>query len=141
MSVLPEGSDLGLLLGSVSILFSLGGAFDDISPISPRLLGPYDENNPDTWIDVPVSFTPTHNADQETTLVVQARGVGDAAEDVVVSTRLAASSLGPPRIIVHPTEWEFRDPRGAPTSLPLCPPLGYATASASPSGLSASLSG
>ncbi len=97
--------------------FSLGGAFDDISPISPRLLGPYDENNPDTWIDVPVSFTPTHNADQETTLVVQARGVGDAAEDVVVSTRLAASSLGPPRIIVNPTELEFRDPRGEPLNL------------------------
>ena len=97
--------------------FSIPEEFNEISPASPRFLAPYDEADPETWIEVPVTFTPSNNSNQETSLVVQAAAVGDATEPPIASARLAASSQGPPVIAVTPTVLEFKDADGGPLPL------------------------
>ena len=97
--------------------FQIPDEFDDISPGTPLHLAPYDPDDPSPWIDIPVTYTPTSNSHQETSLVVQAAPLSEGEDAPVASARLAASSLGPPSIIVSPTELHFRSPDGDPLAL------------------------
>lgn len=91
--------------------FSLPPEFAGISPASPRILPPYNPNDASTWIDVPVTFRPTRNANQSTTLTVNAHA-GDPAAAVNIPAQLTASSLGPPQINVSATELTYRQDDG-----------------------------
>ena len=97
--------------------FEIPPEFSRLSPASPQQLPPYDPTDPTSWIDIPVTFTPSNNSDQETSLVVQAARIYEEGEAPVASTRLAASSLGPPHIQVSPTTLHFRDSDGGPLAL------------------------
>ncbi len=96
--------------------FTIPATFADISPANPLFLPPYDENDPSTWIEVPVTFTPSDNSNHENSMTVQAHA-GDETGSVDVSTALSGSSLGPPRIQVNPTELTFTDVGGAALNL------------------------
>ena len=87
--------------------FVIPAEFAAISPAAPRLLPPYNPNDPTTWIEVPVTFRPTRNSNQETVLIVNAHsGAPESAIDV--RARLVASSLGPPQIAVSATELVYK---------------------------------
>lgn len=96
--------------------FSIPDDFAAVVPEHPIILAPFDENNPDTWIDVPVTFKPTRFANQSTMFTVSARA-GNTDEVVNVSARLSGSSLGPARISVNPSEVTFRADSGEPLSM------------------------
>jgi hypothetical protein len=76
-------------------------------------LPPYNGQDASTWADVPITFAPTRYANHESKLTVRARA-GQGTELVNVSARLSGSSLGPPTIVVTPTELEFKTDRGEP---------------------------
>jgi hypothetical protein len=87
--------------------FSIPAEFAAVSPAAPRLLPPYNPNDPSTWIEVPVTFRPTDNHTQETQLTVNAHS-GDPASAINVAARVVASSLGPPQIAVSATELVYQ---------------------------------
>lgn len=92
--------------------FSIPTEFAVVAPSAPILLPPYNPNDPNTYIDVPVTFRPTRNANQETTLTVNAHS-GDPAGAINVQARLVASSLGPPQINVSATELVYKQDDGS----------------------------
>lgn len=96
--------------------FSIPEELGNISPANPRYLPPYDENDPTTWIEVPVSFAPTTNADHENVLTVQAHA-GDESGSVQVNANLSGSSLGPPVIQINPSELVFKTDSDEPLNL------------------------
>lgn len=113
--------------------FSIPPTLASVTPAAPRLLAPFDPNNPQTWIDVPVTFAPTSNAAHEARLTVAANS-GTGSESVDVSVRLAGSSLGPPKIEVTPLSLDFRT---AATNQPLnVGSIGFEQVSVSNSGQS-----
>lgn len=77
------------------------------------LLPPYNPNDPNTWLNVEITYQPTDNRDATDELVVRAHH-GDPAAANFVKTRVTGSSLGPAQIEVNPTTLEFRDPSGDP---------------------------
>ena len=96
--------------------FSIPEELADISPANPLYIPPYDENDPTTWVEVPVTFAPTTNDDHENTLTVQAHA-GDDTGSVVVNAQLSGSSLGPPVIQVNPSELVFKTDNDQPLNL------------------------
>lgn len=91
--------------------FSIPTEFAAIEPPSPLLLPPYDPNNPDTIIEVPVTLRPTRLANFEAELKVQAH-YGDPTAADRFSTTLTGTSLGPPQISVSTTELVYQQDDG-----------------------------
>lgn len=91
--------------------FSIPTEFAAIEPPSPLLLPPYDPNNPDTIIEVPVTLRPTRLANFEAELKVQAH-YGDPTAADRFSTSLTGTSLGPPQISVSTTELVYQQDDG-----------------------------
>ena len=97
--------------------FSIPDELGAISPANPVLLPPFDPRNPDTWLDVPITFSPTENANQETLFTVQAHA-GDSSAAVNVDARISGSSLGPPVLSLTPDDsLTFTAPDGSPLGL------------------------
>lgn len=100
------------LSGSHPDQFTIPTEFVAVNPGSPLLLPPYDPNNPDTVIEVPVTFAPTALRSNNATLSVKAHA-GDPTAAVTVSAELTGSSLGPPQIEVQPLdELVYREDNG-----------------------------
>ena len=102
---LPRGTD-----------FSIPEEFSSIRPSNPTVLPPYDEADPETWIEVPITLEPTNNLDHENDLFVVARP-SEEEEAIEVSVALTGSSKGPPRIQVTPDELIFETAAGDPLPL------------------------
>jgi hypothetical protein len=91
--------------------FTIPNEFLAITPPAPRLLPPYNPEDPSTVIEVPVTIAPLVLKDLAATLNVQAH-TGDPLSSVTVSADLTGSSLGPPQINVSATELVYRDDNG-----------------------------
>jgi hypothetical protein len=112
--------------------FSIPDELVAVSPANPLTLPPYDANDPDTWIDVEITFEPTRNFNAEAELSVSAHA-GDPAAGVIRTALLHASSLGPPVMTVTPLELVFRDDNGDPIDVGM---VGYKQVTISNSGQS-----
>ncbi len=97
--------------------FSVPTDIGAISPANTIALPPYDPSNANTYIDVDVTFSPTRNAHHESNLTVNAYPGDDAAQALNVPARVLASSLGPPNIVVNPSEVHFRMPDNEPLNV------------------------
>ncbi len=93
--------------------FSIPAEFDDIRPTDPLFLAPYDPNNPDTVIEIPVTFHPSGLNNYSSTVYVEA-DYGDEAASETFTVDLSGSSLGPPQINVDTDQLIFRDDADEP---------------------------
>lgn len=83
-----------------------------IAPPTPFLLPPYDPNDPDAVLEVPVTLRPSALQNYTANLRVEAHN-GDPLAAVTVQAELTGSSLGPPQIAVAPTELVFEEDDGS----------------------------
>ena len=94
--------------------FTIPAEFLDITPGSPILLAPYDPNDPDTLITVPVTLRPDPNDSPRNygaDLKIQVH-YGDPTAAVYFSTHLTGTSLGPPQIQVSAEELVYQEDDG-----------------------------
>ncbi|MCP4503884.1 MAG: choice-of-anchor D domain-containing protein [Deltaproteobacteria bacterium] len=94
--------------------FTIPDEFAAISPGTPLLLAPYNPDDPDTVIVVPVTLRPDSNGsprDYAADLKLQVH-YGDPTAAVYFSTHLSGTSLGPPQIQVSAEELVYQEEDG-----------------------------
>ena len=84
----------------------------EITQENPKILPPYDKNDPNTWHEVKITYAPTTNSAARTNLVVLA-----VNPKVRLQAAVAGSSLGPPKLTITPTQLKLADPNDAALAL------------------------